>query len=297
MRPLTLLTLSLHIAAPAPAGAVPPGWPDSGPGVAAGGATWLGPKPPVAPRRVVSLAPSATDTVIALGHADLIVGVTRYDTSPEVAKLPRVGGFLDPIPEAVLALRPDLVLWVTDGGALATVQRIADLGVPVLALPVIGVGDVIAAARVVARALGDPVSGERLVGSLEQAVERTRGAATRLPKVRVLLAVGREPLVVAGPGSYPDELLRIAGGVNVVQSERPWPVYPLEKAVADDPDVVIDAAVREHGGGIGHLSAIPAVRQGRLRVLERDDALRPGPRLTRALDDLFRALHPGAQPP
>ncbi len=295
MRPLALLALSLFL--PTPARAVPAGWPDSGPGVATAGATWLGPKAPATPRRVVSLAPSATDTVIALGHADLLVGVTRYDTAPEVAKLPRVGGFLDPVPEAVLALRPDLVLWVTDGGALAAVQRIADLGVPVLALPVIGVADVIAAARLVARALGDPAAGERLVASLEQAIAQTRAAAASIPKVRVLLAVGREPLVVAGPGSYPDELLRIAGGVNVVQGERPWPIYPLEKAVADDPDVVVDAAVNEHGGGMGHLSAIPAARRGHLRVLKSDDALRPGPRLGRALAELFRALHPGVEPP
>ncbi len=297
MPPLALLALSLLLSAPGPAGAVSTGWPDASPGVAAAGPTWLGPKPPAAVRRVVSLAPSATDTVIALGHADLLAGVTRYDTAPEVAKLPRVGGFLDPVPEAILALKPDLVIWVTDGGALSAVQRIADLGVPVLALPVIGVADVIAAARLVARAIGDPTAGDRLVASLEQAIARTRVAAANVARVRVLLAVGREPLVVAGPGSYPDELLRIAGGVNVVQGGRSWPIYPLERAVADDPDVVIDAAVNEHGGGLGHLSAIPAVRRGHLRVLKSDDALRPGPRLASALAELFRALHPGMEPP
>jgi iron complex transport system substrate-binding protein len=270
------------------------GWPDAGPGVAKGGAVWLGPSSPPAPRRIVSLAPSATDIVVALGAGGRIVGVTRYDASPEVKGLPSVGGFLDPSPEAVVALRPDLALWVTDGGALATVRKIAELGVPVLALPVVGVDDVLSTVHVIARALGDVRAGDRLADELEDGIARVRARAAGLPRRRVLFVVGREPLVVAGPGSYPDELLRIAGAENVVTGTRPWPVYPLEKAVADDPDVVIDAAFLEHGGGEGRLSAIPAARRGRLVTLDDDDALRPGPRLVRALGRLFAAVHPEA---
>ena len=267
-------------------------WPDAGPGASRGGAAWLGPKAPSAPKRIVSLAPSATDIVLALGEGKRIVGVTRYDTSPEVKGLPSVGGFLDPSPEAVVALRPDLILWVTDGGALATVRKIADLGVPVLALPVIGVEDVVSAARLVGQALGDADRGDRLARSLQDGIGRVRARAAGLPRRRVLFVVGREPLVVAGPGSYPDELLRIAGAENVVKGTRPWPVYPLEKAVADDPDVVIDAAFLEHGGGEGRLAFIAAARRGRLVRLGDDDALRPGPRMVRALERLFAVVHP-----
>ncbi len=286
--------LAAALLSPGPALALDPGWPDSGPGVAKGGAEWLGPRPPAVPRRIVSLAPSATDVVVALGQARRIVGVTRYDTGPEVKGLPSVGGFLDPSPEAVVALRPDLALWVTDGGAFPTIRKVAELGVPVLALPVVGVEDVISTARVVGRALGDASAGERLAGSLEDAIGRVRARTVGLRRPRALFVVGREPLVVAGPGSYPDELLRIAGAENVVKGTRPWPVYPLEKALADDPDVVIDAAYLEHAGGEGHLSAIPAARHGRLVKLDDDDALRPGPRLVRALDRLFAVVHPEA---
>jgi iron complex transport system substrate-binding protein len=235
-----------------------------------------------------------TDVVIALGHADRLVGVTRYDTAPEVASLPRVGGFLDPSVEAVVALRPDVVLWLTDGGAYEPVRKIAELGIPVLAFPVIGVADVLATARGVAAALGDAPAGERLAGDLEAAIARTRARAAALPKPRVLFVVGREPLVVAGPGSYPDELLGIVGARNVVEGKVAWPVFPIERAAALDPDVVIDAAVNEHGAGAGAIDAIPAVRRGALRKLASDDALRPGPRLARALDLLFEAIHPGA---
>jgi iron complex transport system substrate-binding protein len=290
------LILALAAAAASPAAAQPAGapWPDGGQGAAAGGIRQLGPPAPPKPARVVSLAPSMTDLVVALGHARRLVGVTRFDTAKEVASLPRVGGFLDPSAEAVVALRPDLVLWLTDGSALAPVQRIADLGIPVLAVPVIGVADVIAATHAVAKALGDAPAGERLAAEIEGAIGRARARAASLPRKRVLLLVGRQPLVVAGPGSYPDELLRIVGATNVVTGTVHWPVFPLEKAAAADPELVIDAAVREHGSGEAALEAIPAVRRGGLKRLATDDALRPGPAMVRTLDELLEAIHPEA---
>jgi len=266
-------------------------------GVSRGGAEWFGPRPPPAPRRVVSLAPSLTDVVVALGRSSLLAGVTRHDDAPEVAGLPRVGGFLDPSPEAVLAVKPDLVIWMTDGAAFPAVRRIAELGVPVLALPVIGVADALEAVRMVGAALGNAPAGERLARSLSDGVERVRRRASELPRVRVLFVAGHEPLVVAGPGSFPDELLRIAGGDNVATGDRPWPVYSLERAVADDPALVVDAAVAEPAEGIRRLAAIPAVRAGLVARLGNDDILRPGPRMVRALDQLFRVLHPGVEWP
>jgi iron complex transport system substrate-binding protein len=276
-----LAALALLSAAPAAAGE---------PVLSRSEPTWLGPPAPPRPARVVSLAPSITDTVIALGEAGRLVGVTRYDTAPEVKALPRVGGFLDPSPEAVLALRPDLVLWLADGGALPPVRRIAELGVPVLALPVVGVPDVLRAARRVGAALGNPEAGERLAAAMEAAVRQAEERASTLPRRRVLLVIGRDPLVVAGPGSYPDALLRIAGGENVVRGDRPWPIYSLERAVADDPDLVVDAAVNEPADAISRLSAIPAVKAGRVVRLPDDRVLRPGPQLPAALSQLQAAL-------
>jgi len=280
-------TLAALVAAPgSPAGAA------STP--ARGEPAWLGPPPPARPVRVVSLAPSLTDTVVALGAADRLVGVTRYDHAPEVRSLPRVGGFLDPSPEAVLGLRPDLVLWLSDGGAWPAVERIATLGVPVLALPVVGIPDVLRAARLVGAALGDPAGGERLAASLQASLRDAEKATASLPRRRVLFVVGRDPLVVAGPGSYPDALLRVCGATNVVTGDRPWPVYPLERAVADDPDLVVDAAVNEPAATIDRLAAIPAVRAGRVVRLPDDRTLRPGPGLDAALRQVLGAVHPEA---
>lgn len=294
-----LAALLLCAAAALPArGEEPLAW--SGKGAAEGGALWIGNRPARPPQRVITLAPSLTDLLVALGARDRLVGVTRLDDDPAVASLPRVGGFLDPNPEAVLGLQPDLVLWVTDGGALPAVRRLAELSrasrrpFPILAIPIVTVADVYASARLVGDALGDAAGGERLAAQLRATADRVQRQAATLPPKRVLFVVGREPLVVAGPGSFADELLRLAGARNVATGPRPWPVYPLERAVVDDPDLVIDAAAREPPEGIQRLAAIPAVRRGAVARLPDDGLLRPGPRMIAGLERLFRLVHPEA---
>jgi iron complex transport system substrate-binding protein len=290
-----LAALLLLAAAPAPGADElrPPGK-----GAAQGGVLWIGERPAAPPRRVVVLAPSLTDVVLAMGLGDRLAGVTRLDDAPEVTRLPRVGGFLDPNPEAILGLSPDLVLWITDGGALASVRRLAELSrasrrpFPILALQVDSLADVLATPRIVGDALGEPERGERLARALSDDVERLRRGARGLRRKRVLFVVGHEPLVVAGPGSFPDELLRLCGAESVVAGPRPWPVYPIEKAVADDPELVVDAAPLEPAEGIRRLEAVPAVRRGAVVRLRNDDLIRPGPRMIRGLGELCRALHP-----
>ena len=102
--------------------------------VLAGAPQWLGPKPAAAPKRVVTLAPSLTATVLALGKRDALVGVSRFDEAPEVAKLKRVGGFNDPSVEAVVALKADLVLVQMGPANQKPVEKMAELGIPVLAV-------------------------------------------------------------------------------------------------------------------------------------------------------------------
>lgn len=300
-RVIRAAALTLALAALAPSSAAPDDpLRATGKGVAEGGAIWVGARPKTPPRRIVVLAPSLTDVVVAMGHADRLVGVTRLDDAPEVKDVPRVGGFIDPNPEAVLALSPDLVLWLTDAGAVPAVRRIAELSAasrrpfPILALPIVSVADVLATPRIVGDALGDPAGGEKLSRALRAAVDDVRRRSQGVTRKRVLFVVGREPLVVAGPKSFPDELLAIVGAENVVRGERPWPVYSLEKAVADDPELVVDGAALEPADGISRLAAIPAVRRGRVFRVPNDDLLRPGPRMVRSLDVLFRGIHPEA---
>lgn len=304
MRRLTAIAGALVALLTAPAAAAGAGDPlrSDGRGLAGDGPRWVGPRPAGPPRRVVTLAPSVTDALVAMGLADRIVGVTRHDDAPEVANVARIGGWVDPSPEAILALSPDLVLWVTDGGAISAVRQLAELSrasrrpFPIVALQVDSLADVLALPRAVGEAMGERERGERLSRELAAGVEAVRRRAARATPRRVLFVVGREPLVVAGPRSFPDELLRICGDANVVGGERPWPVYPLELAVAADPDVVVDAAPLEPAEEIRRLAAVPAVRRGDVVRVRNDDLIRPGPRMIRGLGELFDRLHPEARP-
>jgi iron complex transport system substrate-binding protein len=253
----------------------------------------LGPPAKAPVRRVVTLAPSLTDTVLALGAKDVLVGVSRFDERPEVRTLPRVGGFVDPSVEAVVALKPDLVLVQPGAGNQRPVEAIASLGVPVLALRLGSVDDVLVALRATARALGHAEKGEALARGLEEARARVRALSAGLPAVRALFVYGFQPLVVAGPGSFADELLRDAGGTNVAEDAgRPYPVWSVERALGARPDVVLDAT-RGMEGQEG-LRDLPGLRGARWVTLPSPALLHPGPALDQGLEELFSALHPGA---
>jgi len=255
---------------------------------------YLGPRPPAPARRVVTLAPSLTELVVALGAGGALVGVSRYDELPEVKEVPRVGGFVDPSVEAVLAQRPDLVLVQPGPGNRRPVEKMAELGVPVLVLPLHDLDEVGRAMREVGRALGRPEKGEELARELERTRQEIRARAKRLPPRRVLVVYGFAPFVVAGPGSFADELLRDAGAVNAADRARtPYPVYSVESAVRSRPDVVIDA-VRGYEGGGERLRALPGLREARWLTLSSEDLLHPGPHIARGLEALFELIHGGA---
>ena len=255
----------------------------------------LGPPAPPAVRRVVTLAPSLTDAVLALGAQEVLVGVSRFDERPEVRALPRVGGFVDPSVEAVAALKPDLVLVQPSPGNRGPVEALAGLGLSVLALRLSSVDDVVAALRATAAALGRPQRGDALVQALRASQQTVRERARGLKPVRVLFAYGFEPLVVAGPGSFADELLRDAGATNVAaDAGRAYPVWSVERALGTRPDVVLDAS--DGVAGRETLQALPGLREARWVRLPSAALLHPGPALGQGLEELFFALHPEAAP-
>lgn len=247
----------------------------------------LGPpvKGPV--RRVVTLAPSLTDTVLALGEGELLVGVSRFDDRKEVAKLPRVGGYVDPSVEAVLRLKPDLVLVQPSPGNQKPVEKMAQLGTPILSLRMKSVQDVAAALRAVGRRLGVSERGVRLAQKLKATEADIRRRAAALPHPRVLFVYGFHPLVVAGPGSFADALLRDAGGINVAgKSDSPYPVYSVEAVLRNPPDVVIDDA-----GGAADPPLKRVLKNARWVKPSSQALLHPGPRLISGLQEIFHLIH------
>ncbi|HEY8211051.1 MAG TPA: helical backbone metal receptor [Myxococcaceae bacterium] len=257
---------------------------------------WIGPKPKAQVRRVVTLAPSLTETVLALGAGDRLVGVSRFDERPEVKALPRVGGFVDPSVEAVIALKPDLLLVQPAPGNQQPVEKMAELGVPVLLLPLHSVEQVLVAIRESGKALGRDGEAKALADRIERARSAVRQRAGALPHPRVLFVYGWEPLVVTGPGSFADELLRDAGAVNAAdRATTPYPVYSVESALRAHVDVVVNAAGVHEGGG-GKLRELPGLKEARWVELPSLDLLHPGPRLAEGLEELFRLLHPAPAP-
>jgi iron complex transport system substrate-binding protein len=256
--------------------------------------------PPPAPstaRRIVVLAPSATETLYALGAGDRVVGVCAQCDYPEAAaRAPKVGGYLTPSVEAVLGVRPDLVIAVPSPGNREAVRAIERAGVRVLVVQDRQLGDLWDSIASIADALGDAAAGARLAAEVHAALDRVRAGVAGAPPVRVLLVVGHSPLIVAGAGTLQGELLEIAGGTNVAADVgSSWPQVSLELVVARAPDVILDAAMGTEAGAhalFAGLTTVPAVRDGRIVAVSSDALFRSGPRVAEAAALFAAAIHP-----
>src|SRR2546428_3781764 len=257
------------------------------------------PAAPTPPARVVSLAPSITEIVYALGGGDRLVGVcAQCDYPAAAARLPRVGGYLVPSVEAVVAARPDVVLVVPSPGNRDAVRAVEQAGVRVVVVQDRTLADLWASMRAVAAALGLTDAGGRLVADVQRRLEAVGGRVGGLPPRRVLLVVGHTPLVVAGRGTLQDELVSAAGGVNVAaEAGGIWPQISLELVVARAPEVIVDAAMGTEEGRhdlFAGLPTVPAGRARRARAVAGPARLRACPRVPEAARELAAAIHPEA---
>jgi iron complex transport system substrate-binding protein len=260
-----------------------------------------------APQRIVSLAPSITEILFAVGAGDRVVGVSTYcDYPPEATRIDRIGTFLQPNIERILAKRPDLVIGVPSPGNRAPVQRLQELGLRVLIVDPERIADILAAIRTIADALGEPARGAALVARIERDVAAVTARLDGAARPRVLLLVGRAPFVAAGPGTYQDELIGLAHGDNLTaDAARAWPALNLEYIVAQAPEVIIDASMgseeaADRASALAFwrdFSTIPAVRNGRIYGHRASELQEPGPRVAETLEKVARFIHPERFPP
>lgn len=251
---------------------------------------------PAVPRRIVSLVPSVTEILFALGLEDRVAGVTDFcDFPAEARRKPKVGGYAEPSLETLVALKPDLILASADSTKPQLVGRLERLGVPVYVVYPQTYREVVETVRAVGRVTGEAAAGERLARRLEETARRTREAVAGRRPVRALLCVMVRPLVVVGPGTFGDDLLRLAGGVNVVPAgPSHYPTWGPEALLAADPEVIV---ATPHPGDPDPRAAfarwpeLAAVRARRVSVVEPDLLQRPGPRLADGLRALALALH------
>jgi len=254
--------------------------------------------------RVVSLSPSTTEAMFAVGAGDRLVGRSSQCDYPLAAlKLPVVGGFANPSIEAILALQPSLVTGSRSPAGPALEEALQSHGVKTFFPATDSIAQIVELHRALGLQVDRAEGGEREAKRIERAVREVQRKHEGDAKVRVALLFDFGPLVAAGPGGFPDELIRLAGGENVVTKGGSYPQLDVEHLLVLDPDVLVDGAgtqdqatrLAELRGKAG-FSALRAVKEGRVVTLESSASMRPGPRIAEGLEEMARVIHVGGAP-
>lgn len=238
--------------------------------------------------RVVSLNPSLTAIVVALDARAALVGIDDWSARarPELAGLPRVGGLFNPSLEAILALEPDLVVWVPSAQQRDLRERLQALGVEVLVLDNITLPQVLDSIGQLGARLSREAQARERVRAIRAAFTREERRGARGPHPRTVLVLQRDPLFVVGGGSFLDAMLRAAGAENAAAGfDEAYPRVGVEWLIATSPQLILDAApgperAREHWS---RWPSLPAVAEGRVVTVPADLVTLPGPELDRAV--------------
>jgi len=260
------------------------------------------------PARIVSLIPATTEMLFAMGAGNRLVGAGNYDRfPPEVDKLPRVGGLLDPDTERILALRPDLViLYATQSDLRARLDRAS---VPYYSYEHRAMPDIMQTIRAIGARIGAAESAERVAAGMEQSLADIRRAVAGRPRLKTMLIFGREPgtlrgVLASGGYGFLSDLLDVAGSENAFADIKQQSVQAsTEMLLARRPDAIVELRYGDDRRAVNidqelsvwkTLPSIPAVRNHRLYLLVGDEFVVPGPRIVNAARRLAEALHPGA---
>jgi iron complex transport system substrate-binding protein len=255
------------------------------------------------PTRIVSMAPDLTEILFALGLGDRLVGVTQdSDYPPAALTKPRVGTFWRPSIEVVIATRPDLVVTLGSEQQKELSQRLTRMGYYCLTVDIERVEDLFRAFATIGDAAGVPERARELSQQIRAEVQRLRAQAAGLPPVKVLWVVQREPLRAAGPDTFVNEMIELAGGQNVIgPTLHKYPPVGAEQVIAAAPDVIIEPAMvkgslagqRRQAFAYWHRYVnVPAAAHGRIYVIEGDTVSRLGPRLPAGITAIARCLRP-----
>ena len=247
---------------------------------------------PAQPQRIVSLAPSITEILFALGAGDRVAGVTSYcDYPPEARQKPPVGDTLKPGVEKIVALKADLVIISTASQVEASFRKLEELGIAVYVTNPRSIDGVVESIDKIGELIDARERAQELADELRRRITtvETRVAETSRPSVLVIL--GTEPLITAGAGSFINDLINRAGARSIsAEDKADYPQYSIETAVARQPEIILLQA----GGNelIERLRQTPAARSNRVYHIDDDLLLRPGPRLVDGLEQLGAKFHP-----
>ena len=247
------------------------------------------------PQRIVSLAPNVTEVLYDLGLGERVIAVSTYcNYPPEVRVKPKIGGMSNPSLEAIVSLKPDVVVLTDDGNPRQIAERLVKLKIPVYAFRAKRLADLPREIRKLGIAVGAKDRAERRARTMERQIASYAGKARQTsPSARekVLFVMQPEPLIVAGPGTAINDILNLFGAKNIAaDAPAPYPRFSIEEVIRRNPDIIFmvrtqDGMENRTGQLPGKLKTLEAVRRGRVFYIG-DSLLRMGPRITEGITDI-----------
>jgi len=250
-------------------------------------------------RRVISLIPSALETLIAIGATKQVVGRTRYDRAPEAAAIPSVGGGLDPSIEAMVDLHPDLVIsWESDKRQEVR-QKLLALGIPVFILRTQDTTDIFHGIASIGRLTGHDSAASAVAGSVRATLDSVRRDVAGRSVPTVFYVVDNDPPMTAGRHTFLAELISLAGARSIFDDlKQIWPNVAMEEIVRRDPDMLVIPVGEFKGNslerfrGLAGWRDLRAVRTGRVVTVPADLVSRPSPSIAQTARVFERVFHP-----
>jgi len=250
------------------------------------------------PQRIVSLSPSTTEILFALGAGDRVVGATNYCDYPEEAKkVEKIGDYDEPNMELIRKVQPDVVLagYVKE----ETAEALEKMGIPVIITEAEDFDTIYHSIKLVGEITGTAAEAEAIVNGMKSKIAEIEEKTKDKGKPRVFYLVWKDPLFTAGSKTFINDVIKAAGGINVAEKVKGWANYSAEEMIKDNPDMLIAALhstdegmTREDLSGDRLFSLLECVKQGRVYIMPDDNIIsRPGPRIVQAIEDMSKVLH------
>ncbi len=255
---------------------------------------------PFPPKKIVSLAPNITEILFSLGLDQEIIGVSIHCNFPEKANSKvRVGSYISLDFEKIVFLQPDLIIATGAGNTRDMVDRLKRLGFPTYVIFPKDFEDVLLSIGHLSKLVDREKEGVEIIQGMKKRRQRVMEMIQGLPKPRVFLQIGEAPVVTVGKNSFADDLIRLAGGENVAGNEKEmYPRLGMEEILKRSPEVILVSSMNPRGNYQKVLQewsrwkTIPAVKNGRIHLMDSDLIDRPSPRIIQGLEEMARILHP-----
>jgi iron complex transport system substrate-binding protein len=253
------------------------------------------------PKRIVSLAPNITEILFGLGLDEEIVGVSIHCNYPDKVKdRVRVGSYISLDFERIVFLKPDLIIATGAGNTREMVERLERLGIPTYAIFPKRFDDVLQSIRHLGQVVAKEKEALSIIESMQRRKERVVERTKNLSRPKVFLQIGEAPIVTVGKGSFGDDLIRLSGGENIAGNDREmYPRLGMEEILKRSPEVIVISSMNPRGDyekafrEWERWKMIPAVKQGRIYLIDSDLIDRPSPRIIDGLEEMARLIHPG----